>query len=220
MSNIIIPGFTAEGNTDVRFLASIIQRTFEQIAFECEGEIEVYEVTCLPTGKSGFAEEMLKVAKMAFDRGIMSLCIHTDADDDSDEQAFTSRIEPAFHAITTVEDAEICKNLVALVPVQMTEAWLIADTDLLREELGTTKSDQELGLNRSPETIAKPKELIEEAIRIAFDALPRRRRRPSLKDLYLPLGQKINIEKLSQLYSFQKFQEGVREAYRKLNYLD
>lgn len=219
MSNVIVPGFTTEGTTDIRFLESVIKRTFEQVAFECNSEIEVYDLTFLPCGKSGFADEMLKTAGVAFAKGMMVLCIHTDADDDTDQQAFSTRIEPAFESITSFQGEEICKNLVAIVPIQMTEAWLLADTDLLREELGTTKSDNDLGINRHPETIARPKELIGEAIRIVFDALPKRRRRPTLNDLYLPLGQKINLEKLSRLSSYQKFQEGVRAAYRRLNYL-
>lgn len=219
MSNIVVPGFTAEGPTDDRFLKSIIQRTFEQVAFECNSEIEVYDVTFLPCGKRGFTAEMLKTAKDAFSMGIMVLCIHTDADDASDEQARSNRIEPAFQAIASFEGREICKNLVAIVPVQMTEAWLLADIELIRDELDTTKSDRELGLNRQPETIARPKELIQQAINIVFDALPKRRRRPTLSDLYLPLGQKISLEKLSRLSSYQKFLEDVRDAYRRLHYL-
>jgi len=202
MSNIIVPGFTAEGNTDVRFLESVIQRTFEYVAFECHTEIEVYDITYISSGKSSFVDEMLRVAETAYDRGIMVLCVHTDADDDSDKQAFEKRIEPAFRAIHSFQDKPVCKNLIAVVPVQMTEAWLLADVDLLREELGTTKSESELGLNRHPETIAKPKALIEDAIRIVFDELPKRRRRPTLSDLYLPLGQKNQFGEIGTIALF------------------
>ncbi|MCO6491039.1 MAG: hypothetical protein J5I98_21660 [Phaeodactylibacter sp.] len=43
MSNIVTIGFVTEGTTDVRFLENIIKRAFEEIAFDCSGEIEVYD---------------------------------------------------------------------------------------------------------------------------------------------------------------------------------
>ena len=36
--------FTAEGVTDQRFLASVIQRTFYDVAWECEGETEIRDI--------------------------------------------------------------------------------------------------------------------------------------------------------------------------------
>ena len=44
MNRQIIIGFTTEGPTDVHFLESIIQRTFEDAAFECPGNVEVLPV--------------------------------------------------------------------------------------------------------------------------------------------------------------------------------
>jgi len=35
MSKQVIIGFTTEGKTDVQFLESVIQRSFEDVAFEC-----------------------------------------------------------------------------------------------------------------------------------------------------------------------------------------
>ena len=47
MSKQIIIGFAAEGPTDVRFLESIVQRSFEDVAFECDGEVEILPVQCM-----------------------------------------------------------------------------------------------------------------------------------------------------------------------------
>lgn len=36
----VFVGFTTEGSTDVRFLRKIIERSFEEIAYECQGDVE------------------------------------------------------------------------------------------------------------------------------------------------------------------------------------
>lgn len=218
MSNIIIAGYTTEGSTDKRFLEGVIRRTFEDIAQECDTEIEVYDLQHIPTGKDEFIQEIVSAARKAEDIGVMVLCIHTDADEESDLTAFETRIIPAFEAVKS-QDNNHCKNLVAVVPIQMTESWILADKELLKEEIGTQLEDRNLGIDRHPESITNPKEVIKELIRIAYDGIPRRRQRPNISELYLPIGQKIGLDKLLALRSYQRFKESVREAYRILNYL-
>ncbi len=218
MSNIVIAGFTTEGNTDIRFLKSVIQRTFEDVASECNSEIEVHDLQHISTGKGSFKEEILNAAIYADEIGVMVLCVHTDADDENDSRAFEERIDPAFTYVNG-NDRDICKNLVAVVPVQMTESWMLADTLLFKEEIGTSLSDANLGLERNPEEISNPKDVIKDSIRIAFEDIPRRRRRPNITELYQPLGQKIELRMLLILPSYQKFKESVRDAFKKLNYL-
>ena len=40
MSNFILAGLFTEGSTDVRFLSSVVQRTLDEVAFDCTGDIE------------------------------------------------------------------------------------------------------------------------------------------------------------------------------------
>ena len=102
----------------------------------------------------------------------------------------------------------------------MLEAWTLADKELLKKEIGTTKSDNDLGINRYPEGIGDPKQTIKEAIRIAREDLTKRRRKDlTINELYLPIGQKIEIEKLDILPSFIKFKDSIRASFRTLNYL-
>ena len=102
----------------------------------------------------------------------------------------------------------------------MTEAWMLADTELLKDEIGTLKSDEELGFGRPPESLPNPKKIIKQTISKVFRDLPRRRTRPVIiSELYSPIGQKVSLEKSAQLPSYQKFKEAVRGAYRKLNYM-
>jgi hypothetical protein len=147
------------------------------------------------------------------------LCFHADADAPTDERAFDERIIPAFDAIQKANQ-DLCKNLVAVVPVQMTEAWMLADTELLKKELGTTKNDDELGINQNPESFADPKEIIEKAIQIAREDLTKRRRRKlTINELYSPIGQTIELVKLERLPSYKKFEKAVRDIFQKLNLL-
>jgi hypothetical protein len=222
MTRQIFIGLMTEGTTDNRFLDSIVKRTFDEIAFECNGEVET-EIVSIKIDKSNnsFVEQVLKASKKGITEfGIMILCVHTDADAPGDENMMNTKIFPAHTALSESEEPNICRVLTALVPVQMIEAWMLADKDLLKREIGTTMTDIDLGLNRNPEQIADPKTLVTEAIRIARAELTRRRRHDLvISDLYLPIGQKITIEKLDNLPSFQKFKESIREAYRKLNYM-
>lgn len=219
MKQLII-GFTTDGPTDIRFLESIIQRTFEDIAFECDGDVMVLPLQYIEREPGSFIEMVQTCAhKAIIDHSIMVLCIHTDAEAANDHRAFEFKITPAFESVQQSEE-DICKNLVAVVPVRMTEAWLLADKDLLKAEIGTSKSDNDLKIHRAPETFADPKAAIEEAIRIARADLPARRRHQlPIAELYQPIGQKIQLEKLERLAAYQKFKEAVRQAYRKLNYL-
>jgi hypothetical protein len=219
MTREVYVGFTAEGSTDVRFLESIIQRTFEDIAAECPFPVEVSAIQYIERIPGNFADMVRTCAIKSVDLGVMIFCVHTDADAEDDQRAFVYKIIPAFESVRQItEDA--CKNLVAIVPVRMTEAWMLADTELLKAEIGTARSDHDLNIHCVPERVADPKAVIEEAIRLARADFPARRRRQlTLAELYQPIGQKIQLKKLERLAAYQKFKAAVREAYRQLHYL-
>jgi Domain of unknown function (DUF4276) len=219
MNRQVIIGFSTEGSTDFRFLESIIQRTFEDVAFDCTGQIEVLPVQYIPK-TSGTFIELVKNAALEGDKlGISVLCIHTDADAPEDTEVLKNKINPAFSEILASPEV-ICKNLIAIIPIQMTEAWMLADTELLKSEIGSSKQDSDLKLDRKPESIADPKMVIAEAIVIARSNLTKlRRRQLNVGELYQPIGQKIDLTKLKSLKSYQKFRDAVKNAYRALNYL-
>lgn len=218
MSNIVTIGFITEGPTDIRFLRPIIKRTFEEIAFECKGEIEVFDPVYVDSGIGPFSERVLNAAKNAEKNGLMVLCVHTDSDNKRDAQVFNNKIIPAFREVNNSAE-EICKNLIAIVPIQMTEAWMLADKQLFKEEIGTTKTDVELGIDKRPENYSDPKSVLKTAISIALKDESKRRRNLDLGELYLPIGQKLSIDCLLNLPSYNKFSLAVRNAFVKLNYL-
>lgn len=219
MSRQIIIGLTAEGTTDVRFLESVVQRSFEAVALECSEQIEVFPVLYIEKQTGDFVQVVKTYAREAEKRGVMVLCVHTDADDATDAKTFNSKIIPAFTAVLNTND-DLCKNLVAIVPIQMTEAWMLSDKNLIKFEIGTDKSDVELGIDKFPEVYSNPKQVLEDAIRIARQDLTKRRRRElTIAELYSPIGHKLALNSLENLPSYQKFKEAVRWAFRILNYL-
>ena len=120
MSNFILAGLFTEGTTDVRFLTSVVERTLEDIAFDCTGDIET-KVEIVNINKSGldFNQQVLQASKLAFDKfGISLLFVHTDSDSASDELIFQTKINPAQIKLLEQED-NYCKNIVAIVPIQM-----------------------------------------------------------------------------------------------------
>lgn len=219
MSQIVSIGLFVEGTTDVRFLGSIIRRTFEQIAQECPKDVEVFEPIVLDKPGGGFVADVLTLADQAARQGLFVLCVHADADAADDAPTHTYKIKPALEALAAVVPP-VRTVVVPVVPVQMTEAWMLADKELLKDEIGTTESDQTLGLHRPPEASSNPKTDLEEAIRRVQAHLPRRRRDAiQLGQLYRPIGQKIPLSQLRRLPSYLKFEEAVRQAYRQLGYL-
>ena len=221
MTRQLIIGFMTEGSTDERFLAHIIQHSFEDAAFLCDGFVEILPVQYIDKPGGDFIESVKSCAKSADGKGVMIFCVHVDADDTTDHHVMQYKIQPAFEAVAAMIEADICKNLVAIIPVQMVEAWMLANKDLLKAEIGTTKNDLELGIEKSPEDYADPKEAIENTIRIARQMITKRRRRElTISDLYASVGQKIILNQLEGLPSYRKFKEQIKNALIKLNYLN
>lgn len=222
MSRFIFAGLFTEGTTDIRFLESVVNKTLTDLAFECTGDIELslQIITITKTGLT-FAEQVKHAAIKGYNEfGISLLCVHADADGRTDETVFQERFTPAQALLNEANEQESCKLLTPIVPVQMTEAWMLADADLLRREIGTELSANDLGLYRAPETIADPKAVIVEAIRIASSSQTKRRRHDlTIGELYLPIGRKLDLDKLEKLPSFSKFKDLLRQSLRQLNLL-
>jgi len=219
MRNILQIGFTTEGSTDLRFLGNIIQKTFETIALECRSEIEVYPPVYLKKEGVGFTNQIINLAKKFSYFHV--ICVHCDADSPSIENRMQHNIIPTITEINNI-DGVLCKNLVAVIPVQMTEAWMMADFELLKEKMSTVKSNNELQLpirTNLIENLANPKESIINALKIAQISQPRRRNKLTISNLYSPISQELTIEKLRNLHSFKIFEENVRNAMKQINYL-
>lgn len=217
----IFVGLMAEGPTDYRFLAPIVEKALTEIVFECQGQIDI-DVKVIDCEKgNGFVDFVANASQKGYqDYGITMLIVHTDADDITAENANNTKIRPAL-AFVEAQSAEThCKYIAALVPIQETEAWMLANKEALIKQIGTKKNEAELNINGHPEGFRNPKERIEEAIRIGRAELPKKLR-DSLKisDLYSFLGQSIQIGDLRSFYSYQDFEHNIRQVLIDLNLL-
>jgi len=213
-----------EGPQDVRFLSGIIKRTVEDILQQSPRPIDVADVEIIPRKKgSSQVENIINAAKESLGRTI--LIVHVDADSDTVKDAIEQRIQPGIEAVEAMDDQEVCKDIVPLVPRRMIENWILADKNQLKENIGTDKEDQALGCDyplRSVENIATPKRKIEEVIQNALDNQPRRRRRRQRikrEDLYEPKGQDIDLEILATISSYKGFKDKLEAKLTALNYL-
>ncbi|WP_396155213.1 DUF4276 family protein [Flavobacterium macrobrachii] len=221
MSNFILAGLFTEGSTDVRFLSSVVERVLEQVAFDCTGDIETkVEIINIDKSRKDFNQQVLEASKVASDKfGILLLFVHTDSDSVNDDLIFQSKIIPA-QTLLRDQDDSYCKDIVAIVPIQMTESWMIADKKLLKEEIGIEKSDTELNIHLNPELISNPKSVIESIIRLSKEDETKRKRNKGLNiaDLYQIIGQKIELTELEKLPSYLKFRNSLIEKLRELNF--
>jgi hypothetical protein len=214
LSQIITIGYIVEGSTDVRFLENIIRRTFEDVALLCEREIEIYSVTSIIADRGKpFVEQIQEAIKDADKQGIEFVCVHCDADDRNDENVQKHKMIPALKACDSFSVEKNIK-LLSLIPVHMTEAWMLADKAVFKDEISSRLDDYELGIDRAPESYNDPKNIINEAIRISQSGLSRRRQKLNIADLYSPLGQKISLDSLKRLPSYQKFFQKIEDLLR------
>lgn len=215
-------GLAVEGTTDVRFLESIVCRSFEKVVklkSDQEIDVAVYPVHETKVGRK-FPEFVAASSKAGVEKyGILVLAVHADSDKDTLQERMKDKFIPAINHLNGLEGDNYCRVITPIIPMRMIEAWMMADKVLLKEEIGTEKSDSDLGIQRKPETIADPKAVIENAIAIAQQDFPKKRRTLSIGDLYGIMGEKISLEALSRLSSYQAFYAAVEESVRQLHYI-
>lgn len=213
-------GLAAEGNTDYRFLLPIIEKTFIKVAFECKGQIDIsVDKVEFDKGKT-FNDFALNAAKKAKENYRTILVLHADADNASASNVYENKIRKAIKTLLEQPDNEVCKNIVALVPIQETEAWMLADKALFKESINATKSDAELNISGHPETFNNPKLKIQSAIAVGCSHLPKKvRKRITIDSLYKFLGVALDIEQLNNFESFIDFERNIRNVMSALNLL-
>lgn len=219
--------FSAEGPTDYRFLETIMNRTIEDIVYsDCTTSIDIESIIILPTKKLGlsFDEYVLKAAEDAIIHGAQLLIVHSDSDKDTYDERIAHKFTPARNAMLQSNNQDIVDYepyLIPIIPIRMIEAWMLADKELLKEEIGTNLPDAQLGLTGEPEQIAHPKDSINRAIQIAKENSKRKRKVmvDDISQLYDIMGSRLSIDRLERLTSYQKFTDELKRGFRALGYL-
>lgn len=197
----------AEGHTDERFLPIIMQRVADRLLRRyAVASVDVLEPLSLKVSAKidNRAQRILSAAKMA--HGYNALIIHADADAATMEDALRNRYEPGNRLVQTSE-GRLCTDLAPLIPIRMTEAWMMADFDAFQDVVGTDLSADDLRFPSKPHQVEKvrdPKSKLSIALNQIFSRR-RRRKMASLGQYYEPLARRISLNKLEKIPAFQQF---------------
>ena len=116
---------------------------------------------------SHFGTSLIEKMKQGLDLSAAPdlLFVHRDADHHRDTRAAGAR-KRYEEIVTAVQSASHGGRYVGIVPVRMTEAWLLVNECAIRQVAGNPHGRQDLGLPSVSriETIAKPKKLLEEVL--------------------------------------------------------
>lgn len=224
--SVLIVALYVEGPADERFLPIIVQRAAQELLLhEGRSITDVLQPYVVKPSRpqQNQAETILAIARQC--TGYHALIIHADADHDSPEPALRERITPGCDLIVRAHAAgeKVCDVAIPLVPVRMTEAWMLADGDALRNVLGTSQTNDQLEIpNRAHEIErdATPKQTLALVIKHALAARPQRRRRIKRADLDEPLARQIALERLAGLPSYRQFVADLRQALQQLGFID
>ena len=212
-------GLIAEGTTDIRFLKSVIEKSIQELSWQCDNQVEIFPVREIVAEGDGFVEKMLAASKCARQNyGISALCIHADSDARTIDSVMLNKFDPFISALKSMPEEEYCKHIIPTIPIQMIESWMLADKELLKRLINAKDiSDADLGLDRAPESYADPKSAIENAIRRAMAEQPKKKRNQiGIADLYEILGNRLSLERLRTIPSFAKFEENVIIVFKNM----
>ncbi|MFW6116782.1 MAG: DUF4276 family protein [bacterium] len=213
-----------EGPTDERFLPIIIQRTGDRIMRKNENALKPVEVLePLPLRPHSEAQDpaqrILSVARQA--RGYHALIIHSDADSSTREDALEQRYIPGEHLVEQNQNG-VCKNMLPIIPVRMTEAWMMADFDTFQDVVGTDLPFDKLGFPNTThqvESVEDPKHQLRLALKRVFSAR-RRRKKVRLGQYYESLARRIKLEELGKVPAFQEFITDFTDTLKSLRFIE
>lgn len=210
----------AEGPTDYYFLRPLLARLCEDIcATHSTLNVEFSEVLGLdhPSSLQHAPRERRIVEAARLARGAWKIIfVHADGEADAG-RAKRNLTAPAIESLAQEFGEEGVG--VAVIPVRESESWAICDGDALRQVLGTTLTDTELGLPNlaSVEASTDPKKVLNGAFLATNPS--GRRRKSGVSPLLNAIGEQAELARLRQLASFASLEADLRTALRGLGVL-
>jgi hypothetical protein len=206
-----------EGANDAQFLRPLLLRLCEDKAALAQETVEVADVMILDDhhqDRHRSRGERIERAARAADGAWTVLFIHADADGRDGRPARAERVQPAVDRLRDVLGPT--RQAVGVVPIRMTDAWVLADLDAFRSGVGTTLDARALGLlevlAHGADHVPDPKGLL----RAAF-AKARPRAKGAQLGAYLGLiAESVSIDHLRRLEAFRHLESDLEEALRNL----
>ncbi len=221
MKNVAVALY-AEGPTDQLFLPEVIRRTAKQNLNQSGQQyIDVKPVDLISFSKIGMKQDecILQAALRAASYNI--LIVHADADHRTADRALKERFYPGYLLVQQAKE-DVCRCVLPVVPIQMTEAWMLADPEALRAALGTSRKAQVLGLPfkaKLVEADSDPKQTLKMIVSKA-NTHRSRQRQVEIDSLYTLLGRKVDLSRLRDVPAYQRFEHDLVNAFRTINLID
>ncbi|HLK60224.1 MAG TPA: DUF4276 family protein [Chthonomonadaceae bacterium] len=167
--------------------------------------VEVYTPLILNANVCTIGYINCVVEAATFAHGYDLLFLHHDADHSTTAKALRQYIRPACKRVADEKERgrKLCTDIVPVIPIRETEAWLLADQKALRSVLGISASTENLGLPdhiHEIESILDPKQRLQQIVQQFREGM-------DLKDLYEDLAAKIDLQNLQGLKAYREFIE-------------
>jgi hypothetical protein len=207
-------GFYGEGIRDYRFTRLIVERSFQRMIPHVD--VQSIEIDVRREDRDQI-EVVLEIARRT--HGFDLAVIHLDADSSTEEKAYDERYRPAFEAVQSGGES-LNSNLLPVIPIRMTEAWMLVDFAAFKAVSGTSLAATDLDFPQRPEAAERlpdPKEIFESAVR---QARPGKRRPIPPADVYLPLAERIDLARLEKLRAYYQFVARARRLLTDLHFVE
>lgn len=139
---------------------------------------------------------------------------------DTDRETISSRKEEIHRSVESLGEEKKPKLFICVIPVKMTEAWLLFDESAIRRASGNPNGDMPLDLPRTPdiENIADPKEILNDKLRIASGRVGRRLRKFNVRHSVTLIAEYIeDFSPLRRLSAFQELEADIQTIIVEIN---
>lgn len=198
----------SEGSSD-RALLPILNWLLRQHTAGYAIQAEWAELRHLPRPPKGLAEKI----QMGLDLYPCDvLFVHRDAD----REAYSTRVTEIRRALSQVDEWDIERSI-PVIPVRMTEVWLLINESALRHAAGNPNGRQQLeipSLNRL-EQLADPRQVLHQLLKDASELSGRRLKRFPVETRVLRITQFVDdFSLLRALEAFRNLEQNVTQVVR------
>jgi len=210
-SRFLFAPLVCEGPSDEWFLPVLLTRAIQRICDGCRSEVQVAVEVIM----ADHQRPVTITAALDQIPGFDVLLYHHDGAPPASAQAKVEEIRDAVAAVRS-------EPLIAVVPVRETEAWLLADPSALANAIGMPPAmvtEMTARRPRDVESIVDPKKTVNS---LATTAAGRRasgnRLRAERPDLYAAVAANLDLDRLRQVPSFQRWWDEMAQALEKMGY--
>jgi len=188
----IIFGVYGEGPTDSRYFPTLVERYLTAFCAREGIDIAILPSIHISRRSGGFVES-LKIVEQNYPE-LTYVFVHSDADAPDISNVLEHKWQP------WLDECSEPKRWVAVIPVRMTESWMLADRNALKSTfiISDTNLEEILG-SQHPESIQNPKGVLAEIMRVG--------RQKRIYGFEENIAQRCDFSALERLPSFQFFQK-------------